>query len=104
VLRMRVAPDDAELAALNRDVPDLVIDGRIERCTALPEEEGEDAELPRLALHFHRRRVGRLRLLIDRINGWEGPGHAAPGASPRAITESELPPEAERAEDGDGTD
>ena len=101
VLRMRVAPDDAELAALNRDFPDLVVDGAIERCTALPEEEGEDAELPRLALRFHRRRVGRLRLLIDRINGWANAGSAAPGASPRAITETELPPEAERAEDGD---
>jgi uncharacterized protein (TIGR00730 family) len=100
VIRMRVPPDDAELAAVNREFADLVVDGAIERCAALPEEEGEDAERPRLVLHFHRRRVGRLRLLIDRINAWEGAGQAASAASPRAITESELPPEAERAEDG----
>lgn len=98
VLRLRVAPDDAELAALNRDFPDVVQSGRIERCAALLEEGGEDAELPRLALHFNRRRVGRLRLLIDRINAWESVTRAAPGASPRAITESQLPPEAEQAE------
>jgi len=98
VLRLRVAPDDEELAALNRDFPDLVVEGRIERSEALPEEAGEHAELPRLALHFHRRRVGRLRLLIDRINGWEGAARSSPGASPRAITETALPPEAERDE------
>jgi len=98
VLRLRVAPDDEELAALNRDFPDVVVDGRIERCEALPEEAGEDVELPRLALRFHRRKVGRLRLLIDRINTWESVVRASPGASPRAITESALPPEAERAE------
>lgn len=99
VLRLRVAPDDAELAALNREFPDLVVGGAIERAAALPEEEGEDGELPRLVLRFHRKKVGRLRQMIDRINGWEGVVRAAPGASPRAITESRLPPEAERAED-----
>lgn len=98
VLRLRRAPSDAELSALDGEFGDLLLGGRIERCAALPEEEGEDAELPRLALRFNRRRVGRLRLLIDRINGWEGGARAAPGASPRAITESTLPPEAERAE------
>jgi uncharacterized protein (TIGR00730 family) len=98
VLRLRTAPDEDELAALNRDFPDLLLDGQIERCSVLPEEEGEDADLPRLALLFNRRRVGRLRLLIDRLNAWE-PGLAAPhAASPRAITEGPIPPEAERAE------
>jgi uncharacterized protein (TIGR00730 family) len=98
VLRLRVAPDDEELAALNRDFPDVVQGARIERCAALPEEGGEDAELPRLALHFNRRKVGRLRRMIDRINAWESVVRAAPGASPRAITENAIPPEAERAE------
>ena len=101
VLRLRVAPDDAELAALNREFPDLVVGGAIERSAALPEEEGEDAELPRLVLRFHRKKVGRLRQMIDRINGWQSAVRAAPGASPRAITESRLPPDAERAEDED---
>ena len=98
VLRLRVAPDDAELAALNRDFADLLVDGAIERSAALPEEAGEDPDLPRLALRFDRRRVGRLRVLIDRINGWQAERAAPHGASPRAITEGPLPPEAERAE------
>jgi uncharacterized protein (TIGR00730 family) len=98
VLRLRVSPDDDELAALNRDFPDLLLGGEIERCTVLPEEEGEDAELPRLALLFNRRRVGRLRLLIDRLNAWEPEVHGRHGASPRAITEGAIPAEAERAE------
>jgi uncharacterized protein (TIGR00730 family) len=98
VMRLRVAPDDAELAELDRDFPEVLAGGRIERCEALPEEGGEDAELPRLALLFDRRRVGRLRQMIDRINGWESVLRASPAASPRAITETELPPEAERAE------
>lgn len=102
VLRLRVAPDDAELAALNREFPDLVVGGAIERAAALPEEEGEAAELPRLVLRFHRKKVGRLRQMIDGINAWESAVRAAPGASPRAITESRLPPDAERDEDEGG--
>ena len=98
VLRLRVAPDDGELAALNRDFADVVLEGAIERSAALPEEAGEHAELPRLALHFNRRKVGRLRQMIDRINSWQGVARAYPGASPRDIPESALPPEAERAE------
>jgi uncharacterized protein (TIGR00730 family) len=98
VLRLRVAPDADELAALNRDFPDVVLEGGIERCAALPEEAGEHPELPRLALLFNRRRVGRLRQMIDRINTWESVVRASPGASPRAITEGAIPPEAERAE------
>lgn len=101
VLRLRVAPDDAELAALGRDFGDLVVAGGIERCGALPEEEGEDVELPRVALLFDRRKVGRLRQMIDRINAWERAAPAPHAASPRAITEGAVPPEAERAEVAD---
>lgn len=98
VVRLRVAPDADELAKWNRDFPDLVLDGEIELGSALPEEGGEDADLPRLLLHFDRRRVGRLRQLIDRINAWEGGPRAEPAASPHAITEGAIPPEAERQE------
>ena len=34
----------------------------------LPEEEGEADHLPRLRLHFNRKKVGLLRGLIDRLN------------------------------------
>jgi hypothetical protein len=98
VLRLRVAPSDAELAALNDEFGALLQGGRIESCGVLPEEEDEDAALPRLALLFNRRRVGLLRRLIDRVNGWAADAASPRNASPRAITESSLPPEAENAE------
>ena len=98
VLRLRSAPSDAEVSALNDEFGDLLVDGRIQSCAALPEEEGEDAALPRLALHFDRRRVGRLRRLIDRVNGWSALPPSSRDASPRAITEGALPPEIDSGE------
>ncbi|MCU0669798.1 MAG: LOG family protein [Myxococcota bacterium] len=68
VLRVRVAPDAAQLAALNAEFADVVVDGRLAVTAPLPEEKGEDSDLARLRLHFDRRRAGRLRLLIDRLN------------------------------------
>ena len=98
VLRLRVAPNDRELAKLNSEFGELLLGGRIECCEALPEEEGEDAALPRLALLFNRRSVGLLRRLIDRVNGWAAEAGSPREASRRAITEGPLPPEAESAE------
>jgi hypothetical protein len=98
VLRLRAAPSTAELAALNDEFGELLQGGRIESCGVLPEEEDEDAALPRLALLFNRRRVGLLRRLIDRVNSWAADAASPRDASPRAITESSLPPEAENAE------
>jgi hypothetical protein len=68
VLRVRKAPDAAQLEAVNADFGDLVDSGRIEVSSALPEEEGEDPRFPRVTLRFHRRDMGRLRLLVDRLN------------------------------------
>jgi uncharacterized protein (TIGR00730 family) len=100
VIRLRSAPSDVEVAALNAEFGDLLIGGRIESCAALPEEEGEDAALPRLALLFNRRRVGRLRRLIDRVNGWATVPASPHDASPRAIPEG-VPADVERVETGD---
>jgi uncharacterized protein (TIGR00730 family) len=70
IIRLRAAPTDAELEALNRDFGDLLVDGRIERTEPLsPELSGQDhLDLPRLALRFDPRRYGRLRMLIDALN------------------------------------
>ena len=87
LLRVRLAPDAAQLAALNRDFGDLLAGGAIEVCDALPEEAGEAGECRRVALRFDRREVGRLRQLIDRLNTW-GPEHpTARDASRRAVVE-----------------
>jgi uncharacterized protein (TIGR00730 family) len=70
VLRVRRAPDDAEIEALNREFADLLTRGRIERIDATPPEvaDGDALDLERLLVPFDRRNYARLRELIDRIN------------------------------------
>jgi hypothetical protein len=74
VIRIRepLAPD--ALAALNRDFPDLLVEGSISQVNALPEEgdEPEIADLPRIVFRFNSLSHGRLRQLIDRLNGSAG--------------------------------
>ena len=70
VIRIRepLAPD--ALAALNRDFPDLLVEGMISQVNALPVEadEPEIADLPRIVFRFNSGSHGRLRQLIDRLN------------------------------------
>ncbi len=84
VMRMRRAPDDDELAALNDDFADIVVTGSIERIdpTDVEVRDVDLLDLDRLRLHFDRRSFGRLRLLIDRLADLAGgeagvlpPGH-----------------------------
>ena len=101
VLRLRVAPDDEQLEALNESFADIVASGRIENSGPLPAEAGEAPGLPRLTLAFNRRSIGRLRQMIDRINAW-GPGPGpGPGASPHEIVSVELSDAAEWEESDD---
>ena len=71
-IRERLAPE--ALAALNRDFPDLLAEGSISQKEALPEEadEPEVADLPRIVFRFNSRSHGRLRRLIDHLNGTVG--------------------------------
>jgi uncharacterized protein (TIGR00730 family) len=70
ILRLRSAPDSAQLAELNRDFADLLVDGVIEVVGPTPPEvEDNDAlDCERVSLYFDRRQFGRLRQLIDRLN------------------------------------
>lgn len=69
VFRMNMALSTGDVARLNQDFPDIVAEGRIRQVQeALPEEEGEHAELPRLVFQFNRKSLGRLRCLINAIN------------------------------------
>jgi uncharacterized protein (TIGR00730 family) len=68
VIRVRVAPDDAQLAALNEEFADMLHDEPIERSGPLEEEADEAPGLERLVLTYDRKQVGRLRRLIDRLN------------------------------------
>lgn len=94
VLRVRVVPSFAQLEALNAEFADLFTSGRLEIVAPLAEEQGEMPELARIALRFDRKKAGRLRLLIDRLNALAPAREPAKDASPRAISEG-LPPEAQ---------
>jgi len=71
VIRLREPLPPVALAALNRDFRDIVLEGSILQGSALPEEadETEIADLPRIVFRFNSAGHGRLRQLIDRLNG-----------------------------------
>lgn len=92
ILRVRVVPDATQLATLNEEFADLFTSGRLEIVAPLEEEAGEAPECARIALRFDRRRAGRLRRLIDRLNQIAPVPPSSRDASPRAISEG-MPPE-----------
>jgi len=71
VIRIREPLSPGTLAALNWDFRDLLAEGSICQVAARPEEadETEIADLPRIVFRFNSGSHGRLRQLIDRING-----------------------------------
>lgn len=76
VLRLQEKPSEEFLDSLNTEFSDILASGKIELSEALPEEADEPeaksiAHLPRLVMHFNRRNLGRLRMLIDALNAGE---------------------------------
>lgn len=71
VLRLKEPLADERLDHIRQQFADILVDGGYKQRDALPEEAGEPdlAHLPRLVFHFNRRSLGRLRMLIDAING-----------------------------------
>ena len=71
VIRLKNAPSDSALAALNEDFADIIAGEPIKRIKPTPEEvEGRDnLDLARIAFGFNRHDYGRLRQLIDVLNG-----------------------------------
>jgi hypothetical protein len=70
VLRLNLPVSDDLLTRLNDEYSDLLEAGRIERATAhrLESDEPDAIRLPRLTLQFDRKKVGRLRQMVDVIN------------------------------------
>lgn len=70
VLRLQRRLPDELVATFNDEFADLLSDGEFEQRSALADEhdDPELAALPRLVFAFNRRNLGRLRMLIDRIN------------------------------------
>ena len=98
VLRVHVAPTDVQLEELNDEFAPLLESGKIERTEPLAEEDGEISHLPRLRLHFNRRKVGMMRGLIDRLNGFAEEAAPPRDARRREIFATPLPEAQEEAE------
>ena len=73
LIRLRRELSGKELDDLNHSFADILSSGRIETAPILPEEEKdpEHRKLSRIQLDFNRRSFGRLRQLIDAINGFD---------------------------------
>jgi uncharacterized protein (TIGR00730 family) len=71
VIRLQAAPTAEELEELSTRYEPMLKGGRIEAAKPFPPEvSGDDhLELPRIAMRFDRRSFGRLRRLIDDLNG-----------------------------------
>ena len=72
VIRLKHSPTPTAIEALNEDFADIVAGEKI-RSIEPTEEEREDNQflhLPRVAFGFDRRHYGRLRELVDVVNGW----------------------------------
>ncbi|MCR9093877.1 MAG: LOG family protein [bacterium] len=98
VLRLHEAPNDAHLEVLNDEFGSLLASGRIERAEAHADEHRLLTHLPRLRLHFDRKKVGLLRALIDRVNGFAEEIAPPDDARRVAIFETPLPEAQEAAE------
>jgi hypothetical protein len=70
VIRLRHAPSDSAIQAMNEDFADINAGAPIKRIEPTPDEvEGNDhVELPRIGFKFNRKDYGRLRQLVDVLN------------------------------------
>jgi uncharacterized protein (TIGR00730 family) len=71
VLRLRSEPTPEQVEEMNDLFGDILVDGEIEAVgpSADEVEDHDHLELARIQLHFNRRSLGRLRGLIDHLNG-----------------------------------
>ncbi len=73
VIRMKSPLSDGFVEQLNDEYESMLKGGSITQFKgALPEEGDEFADLPRLAFNYDKKSAGRLRLLINAINEFEG--------------------------------
>ena len=79
VLRLAQPIDDELLEVINTRFADIVKHGTIRQSGPLPEEKDEPelAALPRLIFQFNRHDLGRLRQLIDCLNGMDASSPSA---------------------------
>ena len=70
VIRLKHAPSESAIEAMNEDFADIIIGSPIQRVEPTPEEtaDNDNVALPRIGFGFNRRDYGRLRQLIDLLN------------------------------------
>jgi uncharacterized protein (TIGR00730 family) len=70
VLRLHREPDDRLVERLNEEFSDILESGCIEKAAVhrLEADDEHIKHLPRLAFHFNRRDIGRLRQMVDLLN------------------------------------
>jgi uncharacterized protein (TIGR00730 family) len=87
LIRLRRAPDAAQLRHIDRRFADIKTRGEFRVCGPLKAEVDEPAlnDLPRLVFAFNKRDHGRLRQLIDFLNDMPGPDKT--GHTPRRNTD-----------------
>ncbi len=70
VIRVKHAPSDSAIEAMNEDFADIIVGPEIRRIDPTPDELQDDdtVEMPRIGFGFNRRDYGRLRQLIDVLN------------------------------------
>ena len=70
IIRLRRAPDDAELKVLNRDFAHLVQSGAIRRTEpySVEKRQHDQLDLDRIVMKFNQRGFAELRGLIDALN------------------------------------
>jgi uncharacterized protein (TIGR00730 family) len=75
VLRLNRAPTEPQLAEINEKFADILTAGsfRVTQALGIERDEPALAHMPRLAFGFNRRDFGRLRMLIDHLNGLHVP-------------------------------
>jgi len=71
VIRLKHPPSDSAIDAMNEDFSDIIVGPKIKPIQPMPEEvdDGDYTDLPRIGFGFNRRDYGRLRQLIDVLNG-----------------------------------
>ncbi len=72
VMRLKNGATDSAIEGLNEDFADIITGEKIHRieATTVEREDLDHVDLPRIAFGFDRRQYGRLRQLIDVVNGW----------------------------------
>jgi uncharacterized protein (TIGR00730 family) len=72
VLRLKHPPSQSAINALNDDFQDIILGEKFRAIEATPEEreDNDHLDLARIAFGFDRRQYGRLRQLIDVVNGY----------------------------------